>query len=90
MAIMTTKRLFRSENNKIVAGILGGLGEYLDVDPVLLRLLYAAITVFTGVLPGLVVYVLAIVIVPRGPAITVSYDVPAQGEEVEDSKTASH
>lgn len=87
---MTTKRLFRSENNKIVGGILGGLGEYLDVDPVLLRLLYAAITVFTGILPGLVVYILAMIIVPRGPVMTVSYEVPPQTETSEGPKTTSH
>jgi len=76
---MATKRLFRSETNKMVAGVLGGLGEYLEVDPVLLRLFYVAITIFTGVLPGIVVYILAIFIVPMGPRVTVAYEAPAAG-----------
>jgi phage shock protein C len=58
------KRLYRSTDNKM-AGVIGGIGEYFDVDPVLLRLLYAAVTVFTGLIPGLVLYVAALFIVPK-------------------------
>lgn len=60
-------RLYRSESNKTVAGVLGGLGEYFDIDPVLVRIFYVAVTIFTGVVPGAVVYLLAIFIVPRAP-----------------------
>lgn len=74
---MAVKRLFRSETDKAVSGVLAGIGEYLDVDPVLLRLFYVAVTIFTGVLPGILVYILAIFIVPiRKHAIHVDYDVP--------------
>ena len=59
-----TKRLYRSHNNKVLAGVCGGLGEYFDIDPVLIRLLYLFITVFTGLLPGLFFYILACAIVP--------------------------
>jgi phage shock protein C len=59
------KRLYRSTDNKIAGGVIGGIGEYFDVDPVLLRLLYAAVTVFTGLIPGLVLYVAALLIVPK-------------------------
>jgi phage shock protein C len=59
------KRLHRSTDNKIAGGVIGGIGEYFDVDPVLLRLLYAAVTVFTGLIPGLVLYVAALFIVPK-------------------------
>ena len=68
---MAIKRLYRSEGNKMMAGVLGGLGEYLDVDPVLLRVFFVAITIFTGVLPGILVYILAIIIVPVGPRVIV-------------------
>jgi phage shock protein C len=61
------KRLYRSTDNKIAGGVIGGIGEYFDVDPVLLRLLYAAVTVFTGVIPRLVLYVAALFIVPKKP-----------------------
>ncbi len=62
------KRLYRSTDNKIAGGVIGGIGEYFDVDPVLLRLLYAAVTVFTGVIPGLILYVASLFIVPKKPA----------------------
>lgn len=62
---MKTKRLYRSGKNKIIAGVFGGLGEYANVDPVLLRLIWVLVTVFTGFVPGIVAYLLAIVIVPK-------------------------
>ncbi len=61
------QRLYRSEDNKIIAGILGGLGEYLDIDPTILRLFFVAVTVFTGIIPGALIYLVALIIVPRRP-----------------------
>lgn len=62
------KNLYRSEKNKVWGGILGGLGEYAGVDPVLFRLLYISLTVFTGFVPGLIAYIVALFIVPKSPA----------------------
>ncbi len=62
---MATKKLYRSEKNKMISGILGGLGEYADVDPVLLRLVWVLIVIFTGFVPGLIAYFLAIIIIPK-------------------------
>lgn len=64
---MEPKRLYRSEKNKVFAGICGGLGEYLEVDPVALRLVWMLIVIFTGVVPGLIAYIIAILIIPRAP-----------------------
>lgn len=58
------KQLRRSRNNRMIAGVCGGLGEYLDVDPVLIRLLLAAATIM-GFGSGLVVYLLAWIIIPE-------------------------
>ena len=58
------KRLFRSQKNKIVAGIFGGLGEYLNVDPVLLRFGFVLLWVFTGFVPGIIAYFFSWMIVP--------------------------
>jgi phage shock protein C len=81
VSTMAIKRLYRSEKNKILGGVLGGLGEYVDVDPVLFRLFYVAITIFTGVLPGILVYILALFIVPLGPRVTVAYEAPAASSQ---------
>lgn len=59
------KLLYRSEKNKIFAGVIGGLGEYFDVDPTILRLLWLVILIATAIVPGVVVYVIAIFIVPK-------------------------
>lgn len=64
---MTEKRLYKSGKNKVFAGIIGGLGEYFEVDPVVLRLAWVLITVFTGFVPGLIAYIIAIFIVPKKP-----------------------
>ena len=59
------KHLYRSKTNKVFAGICGGLGEYLNIDPVVLRLIWALIVIFTGIIPGVVVYIIAIFIIPN-------------------------
>lgn len=66
------KRLYRSRENKVIAGVCGGIGEYFDVDPVLIRLFYLALTIFTGLVPGLLCYFFAILIVPEKTTITPS------------------
>lgn len=62
---MSTKKLYRSDSNKIFAGIIGGISEYADVDPTILRVIWIVILVFTGVFPALLVYLLALFIIPR-------------------------
>ena len=42
---MSTSRLFRSESDKVIAGVCGGLGAYLDIDPVLVRIGFVALVV---------------------------------------------
>jgi phage shock protein PspC (stress-responsive transcriptional regulator) len=59
------KKLYRSKKNKVLAGIIGGLGEYFDVDPTLLRLIWLFVFISTGMFPGLLVYLIAIFIVPK-------------------------
>ena len=59
------KKLYRSKSNKIIAGIIGGLGEYFDIDPSVLRLLWLVVLVFTGFIPGIIVYLAGMLIVPK-------------------------
>jgi phage shock protein C len=58
------KRLYRGRDDRMLGGVCGGLGEYFDVDPVLMRLVFVAGTVLSGGL-GLAVYVLLWIIVPK-------------------------
>ena len=65
---MKRKKLYRSEDNRIFAGIIGGLGEYIGVDPVFLRVIWVFTTIFTWVFPGVIVYIISIFIIPRSPS----------------------
>lgn len=64
-----TKRLYKSRENKVLAGVLGGVGEYFDVDPVLVRLIYLVFMFGTGIAPGAVVYLIAMFVVPEKPVV---------------------
>jgi phage shock protein C len=61
------KRLYRSQTETRLAGVCGGVGVYLKIDPVVVRLLWVGITCLTGFIPGIVAYLLAWVIVPPAP-----------------------
>jgi phage shock protein C len=59
-----TKRLYKSDTNKVWSGVIGGIGEYFDIDPVLLRVVWILIVVFTCFFPGLIAYILTATVVP--------------------------
>ncbi len=70
------KRLYKDRWNKTIGGVLGGLGQYLKVDPTLLRLAYVYLTILTGILPLLVLYIVAWIIMPEGPKLFVESKYP--------------
>ncbi|OGS24875.1 MAG: PspC domain-containing protein [Elusimicrobia bacterium RIFOXYB2_FULL_50_12] len=59
------KRLYRSRADRKIAGICGGLGEYLGVDPVLIRFLFVLVCILTGVAPMILVYLAGWLIIPE-------------------------
>ncbi len=62
---MNQKKLYRSRNNYMVGGICGGLGEYFDIDPTIVRLLVAFSFLLAG--SGLLLYLIAWLIIPLAP-----------------------
>lgn len=60
------KRLYKSETNKIFTGTCGGLGEYFNIDPTIVRLIFVIATFFSGF--GVLVYIVAALIMPSVPA----------------------
>lgn len=64
---MADKKLYRSEDNKMVGGVIGGIGEYTNVDPTVLRLIFILVLIFTGIFPGLIVYLIWWLVVPEEP-----------------------
>jgi len=61
------KRIWRSRTESRISGVCGGLGLYLGVDPVVVRLALVVLTVATGLLPGILIYLAAWAIMPAEP-----------------------
>ncbi len=61
------KRLFLSTSDKKLGGVCGGIAEYMELDPTIVRLLTVVLALFTAVIPVLIAYILAWIIVPRHP-----------------------
>jgi phage shock protein C len=59
------KRLYRSKTNKIIAGVCGGIAEYSNIDPTIVRLLWLLFSLIWGT--GLVAYIIAWIIIPEEP-----------------------
>ncbi len=57
------KRLYRSEKNRMIAGVCGGIAEYFNIDPTLVRLGFVALSFMFG--GGVLVYILAAIIIPK-------------------------
>ena len=62
---METKRLYKSSTNRVLCGVCGGIGEYFNVDPTIIRLL--CLLLVCGVGSGLLIYIVAAVIIPEEP-----------------------
>jgi phage shock protein PspC (stress-responsive transcriptional regulator) len=61
------KRLFLSSSDKKLGGVCGGIAEYMELDPTIVRLLTVVLALITAIIPVLIGYILAWIIVPRKP-----------------------
>ena len=62
---MEPKRLYRSASDRMLLGVCGGIGEYLNVDSTIIRLLWAILVFWGGI--RILAYLVAVVIIPRQP-----------------------
>lgn len=60
---MEQKRLYKSKTNRVLFGVCGGLGEYFNIDPTLIRLIMALLICGAGT--GLLAYIIAAIIMPE-------------------------
>ena len=58
------KKLIRSEKNKMIGGVCAGFGEYFDIDFTLIRLVFVALALMTAILPMLIFYIVAWIVIP--------------------------
>ncbi len=55
-------QIYRSETNKVVAGVAGGLGEYFNIDPTIIRIIFVLLTIFGG--SGILIYLILWIVIP--------------------------
>ncbi|MBL8159508.1 PspC domain-containing protein [Candidatus Saccharibacteria bacterium] len=67
------KRLYRSETDKKLGGVCGGLGEYFGLDPVLFRIGFVVATV-AGAVPGILPYIVLWILIPTKSALPPEHD----------------
>ena len=58
------KKLYRSQSRKMLGGVCGGLSAYFDLDISLVRLIFVGISLVTAIIPMLIFYVIAWIIIP--------------------------
>lgn len=59
------KKLYRSRTKRMLAGVCGGIAEYFNIDETIVRLGVALVTAMTGIIPGVVFYFIAAVVMPE-------------------------
>jgi phage shock protein PspC (stress-responsive transcriptional regulator) len=71
------KRLMRSTSNRVIGGVCGGVAEYLNMDPNLVRILTVLVSLFTGV--PVILYIIALFVMPEDTATQASNPPPVAG-----------
>jgi len=59
------KKLHRSNKNRMIAGVCGGIAEYFDFDPTVVRIVYVLVSVISVAFPGILFYLLMWIIMPQ-------------------------
>lgn len=65
LAPTTPKRLVRPTTGKMIGGVCAGIARYLDVDPTVIRIAFALLTIFTGIVPGILAYAVLMLLLPE-------------------------
>jgi len=69
--------LQRSQDDRVIAGVCGGVAEWLGWDPTLVRVLFVLVSIFSAAFPGILVYLILWIVMPERPDVltdTVDYD----------------
>ena len=64
---MAQQKLYRSTDNRMLAGVCGGIAEFFGLDATLIRVVYVSLSVFSAAFPGLLLYILLVLIIPQKP-----------------------
>ena len=80
---MENKRLYRSTTDKMIGGVSGGLAEYMNIDPVIVRILFVLLVLFGG--SGVLVYIILWIVIPEKPTDYGSYFSGGEGGSAPDT-----
>ena len=58
-------RRLRKSRNRMIAGVCGGIAQWLDWDPTLVRVLYVLVSIFSAAFPGILVYIILWIVMPN-------------------------
>lgn len=59
------KKLLRSRKSRMIAGVCGGIADYFNIDPTIVRVAYVLLAMVTVAFPGILVYLLLVLIIPN-------------------------
>jgi phage shock protein C len=77
-SVMARKRLMRPRADRKIAGVCAGMAEYFDLDVTLVRVLWIVITFFTGIVFGVIAYIVAWIVMPEEPEHATVVQTPQQ------------
>lgn len=69
------KKLYRSKTERRLAGVCGGIAVYFNIDPTIVRLIWAFVSLMSASVPGILIYVICALVVPDEPD---AYETTAQ------------
>jgi len=83
------KKLYRSRKHRVIGGVCGGIAEYFEIDPVLIRLIWVILVIFGGM--GVLAYIIAWIIIPNRDESNSTVEQPDQPSEPQSStEVATH
>ncbi len=59
------KKLYRNQHTAVASGILGGISEWMEVTPLIVRIGYLVLILLTGIIPGIALYLILHFIIPK-------------------------
>jgi phage shock protein C len=77
-SVMARKRLMRPRADRKIAGVCAGMAEYFDLDVTLVRVLWIVVTFFTGIVFGVIAYIVAWIVMPEEPEHATVVQAPQQ------------
>ncbi len=77
------KKLIRLEDQKMLGGVCAGLADYMDMDVSLVRLLFVAVCLISAIIPMLLFYIIAWIVIPVGVKVTVKEEVDVKTEKTD-------